>query len=68
MGPWRLVGDGIDLAFRPGGVHAQRTNLLVVKSRFVQPVGVFTGTVRVSGRDVQVESLPGVVEDQDVLW
>jgi hypothetical protein len=68
LGPWRLAGDGIDLAFRPGGVHAQNTNLLVVKSRFVQPVGVFTGTVRVAGRDVEVQSLPGVVEDQDVLW
>jgi hypothetical protein len=68
MAPWRIEGDGIELAFRPGGVHAQRTNLLVVKSRFVQPVGVFTGTLRVAGRDVRVESLPGVVEDQDVLW
>ena len=66
--PWRLVGDGIDLAFRPGGVHAQHTNLVVVKSRFVQPVGTFRGTLRVAGRDVTVETLPGVVEDQDVLW
>jgi len=68
MKPWRLVGDGIELAFRPGGVHAQNTNLLFVKSRFVQPVGTFSGTVRVAGRDVAVEGLPGVVEDQDVLW
>jgi hypothetical protein len=68
MKPWRLVGDGIDLAFRPGGVHAQHTNLLVVKSRFVQPVGTFRGTVRVAGREVAVEGLPGVAEDQDVLW
>lgn len=68
MGPWRIQGDGIDLAFRPGGVHAQHTNLVVVKSRFVQPVGVFTGTIRAGGREVRVESLPGVVEDQDVLW
>ena len=68
MKPWRLVGEGIELAFRPGGVHAQNTNLLFVKSRFVQPVGTFSGTVRVAGRDVAVEGLPGVVEDQDVLW
>jgi hypothetical protein len=66
--PWHLTGDGIDLAFEPGAVHAQNTNLVVVKSRFVQPVGQFTGTVRVKGRDVRVASLPGVVEDQDVLW
>jgi hypothetical protein len=68
MKPWRLVGDGMDLAFRPGGVHAQHTNLLVVKSRFVQPVGTFRGTLRLAGKDVVVEALPGVVEDQDVLW
>lgn len=68
MGPWRLVGEGIDLAFAPGAVHAQNTNLLLVKSRFVQPVGVFSGTMGIRGRDVVVAELPGVVEDQDVLW
>jgi hypothetical protein len=65
---WRVVGEGIDLAFEPGGMHAQKTNLGVVKSRFVQPVGIFTGTVRVGDRDLYVEGLPGVVEDQDCLW
>lgn len=68
MRPWHLTGDGIDLAFDPGAVHAQSTNLVLVKSRFVQPVGQFTGTMRVKGRDVRVASVPGVVEDQDVLW
>ncbi|MDB5218854.1 MAG: hypothetical protein JWO86_6781 [Myxococcaceae bacterium] len=68
MRQWRLVGEGIDLAFEPGGIHAQNTNLGLVKSRFVQPVGTFTGTLRIDGRDVYVEGLPGVVEDQDVLW
>jgi hypothetical protein len=68
MRPWRIVGEGIDLAFSPGAVHAQPMNLLVVKSRYVLPVGTFAGTVRVGGRDVVVAGLPGVVEDQDVLW
>jgi hypothetical protein len=68
MRAWRLVAAGIDLAFEPGAVHAQNTNLLVVKSRFIQPVGHFTGTIRVKGRDLKLTSLPGVVEDQDVLW
>jgi hypothetical protein len=66
--PWRLQGPGIDLVFAPGAVHAQTTKLVVVRSRFVQPVGVFSGTMRVGGRDIQVAGLPGVVEDQDVLW
>lgn len=68
MKPWAIKGEGIDLRFEPGAVHAQATNLLVVKSRFVQPVGTFSGTIRVAGRDVRVAALPGVVEDQDVLW
>ncbi|MBX3204167.1 MAG: DUF2804 domain-containing protein [Labilithrix sp.] len=66
--PWRLVGDGTDLTFDVGGVHAQRTNLVVVRSRFLQPVGTFRGTLRVDGRDVELDGVPGVVEDQDVLW
>lgn len=66
--PWRLCGDGVDLAFEPGAVHAQHTRLVVVRSRFVQPVGVFRGSLRVAGRELRVDGLPGVVEDQDVLW
>ncbi|CAN5893205.1 DUF2804 domain-containing protein [soil metagenome] len=66
--PWRLTGRGIDLTFAPGAVHEQHTKLVIVRSRFVQPVGVFTGTMRIDGRDILLDGLPGVVEDQDVLW
>jgi hypothetical protein len=62
--PWTLEGEGTSLTFEPAAVHAQRTNLLVVRSRFLQPVGVFRG--RIAG--VDVDGLPGVVEDQDVVW
>ena len=67
-GPWRLLGDGVDLSFAPGGVHAQRTNLLLVRSKFLQPAGLFTGKLRVGTEMVEVEQMAGVVEDQDVLW
>jgi hypothetical protein len=66
--PWRVSGDGYDLTFQPGGVHAQRTNLGVVRSEFIQPVGTFSGTMRVGERTRTVVGLPGVVEDQDVVW
>jgi len=66
--PWRLVGDGIDLTFDVGAVHEQRTNLVVVRTRFLQPAGFFHGTLRVDGRDVELDGVPGVVEDQDVVW
>lgn len=66
--PWRLEGEGVDLTFHVGAVHAQRTNLAIVRSRFLQPTGVFHGTLQVDGRSVELEALPGVVENQDVLW
>ena len=66
--PWTLRGDGVDLVFFPDAVHEQRTNLLVVRSRFLQPAGTFRGTLRVDGRNVPVDGMPGVVEDQDSLW
>lgn len=66
--PWRLEGEGIDLEFEPAAIHAQKTNLLVVRSRFVQPVGTFRGSLRLQGKDVRVDGLPGVVEDQDIYW
>ncbi|MCA9586294.1 MAG: DUF2804 family protein [Myxococcales bacterium] len=66
--PWRVRGDGYDLTFLPGGVHAQHTNLGVVRSKFIQPVGTFSGTMRVGDRERTLEALPGVVEDQDVVW
>jgi len=66
--PWRLEGPGLALDFEPGAAHAQRTNLGIVRSRFVQVVGTFRGVLRVQGRELRVHGLPGVVEDQDVTW
>lgn len=68
MRPWRITGEGIDLSFEPGAVHAQHTQLYLVRSRFVQPVGLFRGKLELQGRDVQLDGVAGVVEDQDVLW
>jgi hypothetical protein len=65
---WRIVGPKIDLTFEVGAVFQQRTNLAVVRSRFVQPVGTFHGTVECDGEAVELDGVPGVVEDQDTLW
>lgn len=62
--PWTIAGEGIDLRFEVGAVHAQNTNLGLVRSRFLQPVGTFFGTVG----GIRVDGTPGVVEDQDVTW
>lgn len=68
LAPWRIEGKGIDLTFTPRALYAQRTNLLLVRSRFVQPAGVFHGTIHAGGKDHRLEGVAGVVEDQDVLW
>ncbi len=70
LAPWRVrTTDGaVDLKFTPGGMHAEKTDFKIVRSRFVQPVGVYDGTIRVGGRELVLERVLGVAEDQDVLW
>jgi hypothetical protein len=67
---WSVTtADGaVDLAFSPRAVHAETRNLGIIRSRFVQPVGTFAGTVQLPGRKVELGAMLGVTEDQDVLW
>ena len=71
MEPWqvRTEDESVDLRFEPGGIHQEHKNLGIITSRFIQPVGCFSGTIRVPGRAPLVLSrVLGVVEDQDMLW
>ena len=84
LAEWRVsTADGaVDLRFKPGAMHSDHKNLGVVASRFVQPVGVYAGTMRLggsavggssaaaamAGRELVLEGVLGVTEDQDVLW
>ncbi len=67
---WQIsTEDGaVQVTFRPLHAHRDVRNLGVLRSRFVQPLGFFTGTLRFRSRDVTVSELPGVTEDQDMLW
>jgi hypothetical protein len=67
---WQLSTDdgAVALTFRPLHVHRDVRNLLVLRSHFLQPLGFFTGTVRFRGQVLSVADLPGVTEDQDMLW
>lgn len=56
------------LGFSPGAAHQEKKNLGLVRSRFVQPVGTFSGTIDLGSRVARVTHGLGVVEDQDVLW
>jgi len=58
----------VDLRFRPAAVHSEDKDMLIVRSKFVQPVGAWEGTVRVAGETHVISGVPGVTEHQDVLW
>jgi hypothetical protein len=67
---WQLsTADGaVALTFRPLHTHRDVRDLLLLRSRFVQPLGFFTGTLRFRGQTLTLTDLPGVTEDQDMLW
>jgi hypothetical protein len=61
--------DGaVRLRFVPIGAHREERDLVLVKSHFVQPVGLFSGTLNIDGRTRTVKDVAGVTEDQDILW
>ena len=68
--PWRIVTEdgNVDLTFEPIGEHREERNLLVARSHFVQVFGTFQGTLNPGTGPVRVSGLPGVTEDQDVVW
>ncbi len=70
LDPWRVRTDdgAVDLRFKPIYVHREEKDLRLVVSHFAQPVGLFEGTVRVQGRTYTLANLPGVTEEQDMLW
>jgi hypothetical protein len=71
LASWQVrTTDGeLDLRFEPGALHAEEHDYGVVASRFIQPAGSFSGTVRLPGREpLTLDRVLGVVEDQRVVW
>ena len=69
--PWHVRSeDGrIELGFVPAGVHREARDLGIARSRFLQTAGDFRGRIELpSGESLTLERIPGVTEDQDVLW
>jgi hypothetical protein len=69
--PWhvRTVDGELDLRFDPGALHAEEHDFGVVASRFIQPAGSFSGTIRLPGREpLELDRVLGVAEDQTVVW
>lgn len=69
-GVWRVTTlDGsVDLRFEPHAAHHESLNLMLLRSRFVQALGRFTGRIDVRGESIEVAGMAGAAEDQDVLW
>ena len=70
LAPWRVrtTCGAVDLSFAPWAMHAEDMNFGLIRAHFVQPIGAWTGTVRVGDRAHVVSNVVGVAEDQDVLW
>jgi hypothetical protein len=72
LAPWHVSTDDglLDLRFVPEGARREDKNLLIAASRYVQPIGTFSGTVR-SAPDAparRVDQLAGVTEDHASRW
>jgi hypothetical protein len=59
------AADGSRLDFLPWGERTDDTNLMLFRSRYRQPFGVFTGTLP---GGLELATGYGVMEDHDVLW
>ncbi len=63
-GSWRVQGADIDLVFQPEGCRTKNVDLKLIRSRFLQPFGTFSG--RVAG--IAIDGLAGVTEDHAARW
>lgn len=50
-----ITGDGVDLRFDPAGARFGHEDMVLIKSRFAQPYGRFSGTVRVGDVTSRIE-------------
>jgi hypothetical protein len=65
---WELAGPGWALSFEAAGVRAKHERLPLLTSRYVQPIGRFTGTLPSPDGGVRSVSLTGVTEDHLAIW
>jgi hypothetical protein len=70
MRPWLITtADGtVRLRFDPVAAHNEYLDVKAVRSLFIQPLGHFSGEIDVAGRTYVIDRMPGVAEDNDLLW
>jgi len=72
LAPWHVWTDDdlLDLHFRPEGARREDKNLWIAASRYIQPIGTFSGWVRASADSPKriVAQLAGVTESHRSRW
>lgn len=68
--PWRVCSDDglLDLCFTPQGLHREVLNAGFLASNFKQVFGHFSGRLNLPSGTVELQGLPGFVEDQYAKW
>jgi hypothetical protein len=69
--PWRITSsDGrVDLTFNPETERGEAVNALLIKSKFIQLMGTFDGTlITADGEKIEIKGLPGWAEDHYAVW
>ena len=72
LSTWHIFteDDLLELYFTPEGARRQNKNLVIAASKYLQPIGTFTGWVRssVDAPKRVVSNLAGVTEDHTSKW
>ncbi|MEO6918246.1 MAG: DUF2804 domain-containing protein [Collimonas sp.] len=72
LAPWHIhTDDGLlDLQFMPEGARRENKNLLIAATRYIQPIGSFSGWVKPERNAAPrpVEHLVGVTEEHFSRW
>lgn len=70
LADWRIrSNDGkVDLVFHPEGERTAHINLGVIASRFRQPFGRFTGTLRDGWTRSRLQDVSGFSEEHESVW
>lgn len=67
-GAWDVGGSGWSLHLDPAGARAEDVSLGLITSRYVQPIGRFTGTLPSPETGADPVWLAGVTEDHLAVW
>jgi hypothetical protein len=70
MAAWRVTttDESLEMTFKPLAVHREAKDFGWVRSAFVQPMGLWSGWVKLRGQKMTFVNVPGVAENQNMLW